>query len=179
MKTPITLKQVLLEEAEKTYATTGKLFRKVDDSELTWKPGTGKNWMSMGQLLMHCAHDGCGQAFIVFVKEDFGPVGEEMPGDQGGDHLAAAEDLTAVESVEQAINILKDDLELTRNCISEVEETDLLSKRSVAPWGGPEMCLFQHLLMMIAHLAQHKGQLFYYLKLMGKDVDTYDLWGEM
>ena len=30
---------------------------------------------------------------------------------------------------------------------------------------------------MIAHLAQHKGQLFYYLKLMGKDVKTDDLWG--
>jgi len=29
---------------------------------------------------------------------------------------------------------------------------------------------------MIAHLVQHKGQLFYYLKLMGKDVSTADLW---
>jgi hypothetical protein len=30
---------------------------------------------------------------------------------------------------------------------------------------------------MIRHLAQHKGQLFYYLKLMGRDVDSSDLWG--
>jgi uncharacterized damage-inducible protein DinB len=37
--------------------------------------------------------------------------------------------------------------------------------------------LFEHLLRMIAHLAQHKGQLFYYLKLMGKEVNTSDLWG--
>jgi hypothetical protein len=27
------------------------------------------------------------------------------------------------------------------------------------------------------HLAQHKGQLFYYLKLQGKPVNTTDLWG--
>ena len=47
----------------------------------------------------------------------------------------------------------------------------------MATWGGPEMCLFQRPLRMIAHLAQHKGQLFYYLKLMGKDVKTSDLRG--
>jgi uncharacterized damage-inducible protein DinB len=47
----------------------------------------------------------------------------------------------------------------------------------LAPWGGPGASLFQHLLHMVAHLAQHKGQLFYYLKLMGKDLKTGDLWG--
>jgi len=30
---------------------------------------------------------------------------------------------------------------------------------------------------MIQHLNQHKGQLFYYLKLQGKPVSTPDLWG--
>jgi hypothetical protein len=30
---------------------------------------------------------------------------------------------------------------------------------------------------MLAHLAQHKGQLFYYLKLMGRPVHTGHLWG--
>jgi len=37
--------------------------------------------------------------------------------------------------------------------------------------------LFEHLLHMIAHTSQHKGQLFYYLKLMGKEGNTSDLWG--
>jgi len=46
-----------------------------------------------------------------------------------------------------------------------------------SPWGGPEVTLFQHLYHMIGHLGQHKAQLFYYLKLMGKDVNTGDLWG--
>jgi hypothetical protein len=30
---------------------------------------------------------------------------------------------------------------------------------------------------MLGHLTQHKGQLFYYLKLQGKPVNTGDLWG--
>jgi hypothetical protein len=30
---------------------------------------------------------------------------------------------------------------------------------------------------MVGHLAQHKGQLFYYLKLQGKPVNTAHLWG--
>jgi hypothetical protein len=47
-----------------------------------------------------------------------------------------------------------------------------------APW-NPEsqVILGQRLLSMIAHLLQHKGQLFYSLKLMGRDVNTMHLWG--
>jgi len=30
---------------------------------------------------------------------------------------------------------------------------------------------------MVNHLNQHKGQLFYYLKLQGKAVNTMHLWG--
>ncbi|UCG88721.1 MAG: hypothetical protein JSW71_09365 [Gemmatimonadota bacterium] len=54
---------------------------------------------------------------------------------------------------------------------------NLLERKVTAPWGGPELSLFQQILRVIAHLAQHKGQLFYYLKLMGRDVNTGDLWG--
>jgi len=61
-------------------------------------------------------------------------------------------------------------------CIAQAGEDALLTRRAVAPWGGPEATLFEHLLHMIAHLAQHKGQLYYYLKLMGRDVNTADLW---
>jgi hypothetical protein len=31
---------------------------------------------------------------------------------------------------------------------------------------------------MIQHLERHEGQLFYYLKLQGKPVNTVDLWGQ-
>ena len=51
----MTLTQVLLSEAEATYAITERLFRRVNDDELSWAPATGKSWMTVGQLLMHCA----------------------------------------------------------------------------------------------------------------------------
>jgi len=30
---------------------------------------------------------------------------------------------------------------------------------------------------MVAHLEMHKSQLYYYLKLLGRDVNTSHLWG--
>ena len=174
----MTLKQVLLEEAEATYSIAEKLFRLVADEELSWKPTTGRNWMSVGQLLMHCASFGCGKAIQGFVKGDWG-----LPGDSGinamtsENHVPPVAALLSVASIEQALELLARDRSLAMNCIAAADERDLLDPRVAAPWGGPEVSLFQHLLRMIAHLAQHKGQLFYYLKLMGKDVDTNDLWG--
>jgi len=179
MDTPITIKQIILEEAETSYAVTEKLFRKVENSMLNWKPTTGSNWMTVGQLLMHTSKYGCGMAVKGFVRGDWGMPEMTEPDDQHTDqHIPPAESLPYVDSVEQAVELLEEDRKLTLQCINEVKEEDLLRQKMTAPWGGPEMTLFQHLLMMIAHLTQHKGQLFYYLKLMGKDVNTSDLWGE-
>ena len=48
---------------------------------------------------------------------------------------------------------------------------------TVAPWNPMPSPLGSMLLMGITHLNQHKGQLFYYLKLQGKPVHTGTLWG--
>lgn len=40
-----------------------------------------------------------------------------------------------------------------------------------------EMPLGVRMIQMVDHLKQHKGQLFYYLKLQGQPVKTGDLWG--
>jgi uncharacterized damage-inducible protein DinB len=173
----MTLKQILLDEAESTYAITEKLFHRVADSELSWKPTTGRNWMTLAQLLRHCASFSCGKAIRGFVRGDWGPSNGLGPGEQDmNQHVPPVAALPGVESVQQALKLLADDRSLALCCIGETEETDLLAKKLVAPWGGLEVSLYQHLSLMIAHLAQHKGQLFYYLKLMGKDVDTSDLW---
>jgi len=37
--------------------------------------------------------------------------------------------------------------------------------------------LGKHLLQMVQHLVQHKTQLYYYLKLMGRPVNTGHLYG--
>lgn len=178
METVMTLKQVLLAEAEAVYAITEKLFRRVTDEDLSWQPITGKNWMSVGQLLMHCASFGCGKAIQGFVTGDWGmATGMDSDDLKSAQHIPPAVALPSVESVEQALQLLANDRILALRCLREVEESDLLARKFAAPWGGCEATLFQHLLQMIAHLAQHKGQLFYYLKLMGHDIDTCDLWG--
>ncbi len=172
------LKQVLLHRTNNTYDITEKLFSRITDDELSWVPPAGENWMTTGQLMMHCASFGCGKAVQGFIKGDWGlPEASDSVNDDAVQHVPPPELLPTVERVEQALRLLAEDRCLAVRCISEAEEADLLAKRCVAPWGGPENSLFEHLLLMIEHLAQHKGQLFYYLKLMGKHVDTADLWG--
>jgi uncharacterized damage-inducible protein DinB len=168
----MTLTEILLAEAEANYAIAERLFRRVSDEELPWTPTAGRNWMTMGQLLMHCASYGCGKAVRGFVAGDWGPVfGEEEPA-----HLPPAEALPDVATVREALELLAADRQVAMSAIRAAGEANLLERQTRALWGGPELSLFQQLLRMIAHLAQHKGQLFYYLKLMGKDVGTADLW---
>jgi uncharacterized damage-inducible protein DinB len=169
----MTLTEVLLTEAEANYAIAERLFRRVSDQELPWAPTAGKSWMTVGQLLMHCASFGCGKAIQGFVSGDWGPGAEEAT---AGDHVPPAEALPSVKTVRQALDLLAADRRLAIGCIQKAGEANMLARTVAAPWGGPDLSLFQQLLRMIAHLAQHKGQLFYYLKLMGKDVKTGDLW---
>ena len=172
------LTHILLNEAKTAYFITEKLFHRVSYDELSWTPPTGKNWMTVGQLMMHCASFGCGKAIQGFVKGDWGlPEGTKIEDLSSENHVLPPSELPCVESVEQAFELLEEDKELALRGIAEVDESKLLDKAFAAPWGGPEFPLFQHLLHMIAHLNQHKGQLFYYLKLMGKNVNTNDLWG--
>ncbi len=170
----MTLRDVLTEEAETTYAITRKLMARASDADLEWKPAAGATeWMSVGQLLMHCASFGCGLAVRGFATGDWGVPGGAAEVAQ----IPPAVALPSVRSVQEALALLQEDRRLTLAVLAAVPEDDLLARRSSAPWGGPAEPLVVHLLHMIAHLAQHKGQLFYYLKLMGKDVGTADLWG--
>ena len=173
MSSATTLKQVLLEQATSTYDVTGRLFALVSDGDLPWRPAGGRNWMTVGQLLLHAARYGCGLAVAGFVTGDWGPAAAES-----AEHVPAADALAAVASVAEARALLAQDRRLALRCLAEVEESALLAPSRPAPWGGPERSLFQQLQLMIAHLAQHKGQLFYYLKLMGRDVGTAELWGD-
>ena len=62
--------------------------------------------------------------------------------------------------------------------ITYAGENGLTNRKMAAPWApGREQTLGWHLLQMVQHLERHKSQLFYYLKLQGKPVDTGDLWG--
>ena len=92
--------------------------------------------------------------------------------------LPPAEKLPTIESVEQAKKLLAEDKAVALQMIEQAGESNLENRKMAAPWAPTETkTLGRHLLTMIEHLERHKSQLFYYLKLQGKPVNTMDLWG--
>ena len=169
--------ELLKSGADGAYHATEGLIALVDDDSLDWKPETGENWMTTGQLLMHitCA---CGACMKGFVTGDWSmPEGAEMD-DAGDEMLPPAEVLPTVQTVAEAVERLSADKDLAHVMIERAGEEDLAHKLVAAPWNPEEkLPLGHHLLGMVQHLSQHKGQLFYYLKLQGKPVHTGTLWG--
>jgi len=170
--------ELLKHEIESTYASTEKLMDKVDTKSLDWKPESGSNWMTVGQLLKHIS-EGCGTGCRGFVTSDWGlPTGTKMEDLPPEEMMPPAEKLPTVKSVEEARKLLSEDKALALQMIDQAGEHDLANKEVSAPWAaGSSSVLGWHLLQMVKHLDRHKSQLFYYLKLQGKLVNTMDLWG--
>ena len=165
---------LLKAEIQSTYTTTDKLLAMVNDNDLQWKPSTGSNWMTTGQLLKHIA-EGCGPAFRAFITGDWGlPEGTDS---SEVINLPPAEKLPTIASVAEARQLLQRDRQLTLETLATRDEDSLAHSKAPAPWDPTDRVLGHRLLQMLEHLKQHKGQLFYYLKLQGKPVNTGDLWG--
>ncbi len=170
--------ELLKTEMETAYATTAALLDKVDPDGLDWKPATGCNWMTMGQLLKHTT-EACGAACRAFVTGDWGlPEGVKIEDIPPEEMLPPAEKLPTVENLAKAKIALTDDRAIALNMIEQSGEEQLACRKMAAPWNPKvERVLGWHLLQMVNHMERHKSQLFYYLKLQGKPVDTGDLWG--
>lgn len=163
---------------DQNYRVAGNLMAMVEDKDLAWKPPTGSNWMTVGQLLMHMTN-ACGFCCRGFVTGDWGmPEGVDPANVPEEAMLPPAEQLPTVETVAAARAALEEDRQLALKMVTEVGEERLDGERVAAPWepDNPRR-LGEQFLSMIMHLAQHKGQLFYYLKLMDRDVNTQHLWG--
>ncbi len=170
--------ELLTAEMETAYRSTANLMDRVDPDSLGWKPGTGSNWMTVGQLLKHLT-ESCGIVCKGFVTGDWGlPAGIKPEDILPEEMLPPAEKLPAVSSVSTAKEALAKDKALALEMIRKAGERDLSEKKMAAPWApGVEYILGRHLLQMVQHLERHKSQLYYYLKLQGKPVNTADLWG--
>jgi uncharacterized damage-inducible protein DinB len=168
--------ELLKSEIDRAYQVTENLMDLVDEDRLDWKPATGSNWMTTGQLLMHLP-SACGTAIQGFVTGDWGiPEGvdpREMPPDE---MIPAAERLPAAKSVAEAKKLLAEDKQLALDMLATCSEERLGTEPAPAPWDPTPMLLGHRLLQMVQHLVQHKGQLYYYLKLQGKPVNTGNLW---
>ena len=152
-------------EIEDAYRATDGLMGLVDEDKLDWAPETGENWMPTRALLRHLA-DACGWCMENFVEDRWQTVME------GGGAPPSAE----VASVAEAKAELAKDKARALGALEAAGDA-LGTKQMAAPWDPTQRPLGQHLLQMVGHLNQHKAQLFYYLKLQGKPVNTFTLWG--
>ena len=169
--------ELLKREIDYTYAVTDKLLDRVDDGTLDWKPPIGSNWMTASQLLMHITN-ACGAAFRGFVTDDWGlPEGMDVNNLTPEEMLPPVEKLPAIGSVAEAKKLLDEDRRVALDMLAKVSDDDLANKVIAAPWSPVKMVLGHHLLQMVDHLKSHKSQLYYYLKMQGKPVNTGDLWG--
>lgn len=171
--------QLLKSEIERTYTTTSGLMDRVDPDGLDWKPQSGGNWMTVGQLLRHITN-ACGAGCRGFVTGDWGlPPGVKLEELSAEEMLPPAETMPGIEGVAEARKLLSEDKAIALQMIDQAGENALATRVMAAPWApGIAFALGWHLLQMVRHLDQHKGQLFYYLKLQGKPVNTANLWGQ-
>lgn len=171
--------ELLKNEMDAAYRTTEGLMDLVDEGWLDWKPATGDNWMTFGQLLRHLTH-ACGSGTKGFVTGDWGlPPGMKFSDIPPEQMMPKAEKLPSVSDMTEARAMLATDRQLALEMVMRAGEERLATELAVAPWDSTnrEMLLGQHLLHMVTHLQQHRGQLFYYLKLHGEPVHTGHLWG--
>lgn len=169
--------ELLKSSIEENYKATEGLFDFVDGENLDWKPETGQNWMNVGQLLLHIT-SACGAAFKGFATGDWGlPEGVSAEDMSPGDMLPPAEKMPSVSSVEEARHLLAQDKALALDVLETMGEETLATKPTTAPWDPQPMVLGRRLLGMAMHLGNHKAQLFYYLKLQGKPVNTMHMYG--
>jgi len=170
-------KKLLKAEMESNYKVAGALLELVDEDQLDYKPSTGSNWMTMGQVIRHVT-DACGSGFRGFITGDWGlPPGKDINNLPPEEMLPSAEKMPTVKSVAEAKKMLTRDKKLSLAMLRKCREKELAHKIAPAPWDPSEIVLGHRLLQMVGHLNQHKGQLFYYLKLQEKPVHTGHLWG--
>lgn len=174
--------ELLKKEVAATYQVTEGLIDLVREDDFGWKPPLGENWMTVGQLLMHIT-DACGACFRGFVTGEWGApegAGDGPPPDDAAPEgmFPPAERYPSVESIAKARELLAADKALAYRMIDEAGEEGLATRRVTAPWNPAEEYFLGHrLLQMTQHLGLHKSQLFYYLKLLGRPVNTTHLWG--
>ncbi|MDX9754493.1 MAG: DinB family protein [bacterium] len=165
---------LLKHELEAAYTATEGLVQLVRDSELDWKPAAENNWMTVGQLLHHLTTS-TAACFKGFITGDWG-----MPKDVDAacEGLPPASAMPTVSNCAEALQWLQKDKEEAFALLAQTSEDDLNSRQVKAPWDPVTAKILGHFLLdMVNHLQQHKYQLFYYLKLQGKPVNTFTLYG--
>lgn len=165
---------LLEREIRFTYDAADTLMGLVDESMLEWKPPVPEGaettgWMTMGELLQHMTSS-CGMLCKAFADGDWSFMTPRPADGEGPPPTPVAASVAAARAD------LAKDRELAIATIRAAGNERLANERVTAPW-EIEGSLGEQCFDMVKHLGQHKSQLFYYLKLLGKPVHTGHLWG--
>ncbi len=156
--------QEFIQYAESLYPPTVKLISLAPASKLDWAPAK-ENYMTLGQLLHHLAM--CPGTFVGAVNDAFPPPESFQKFIQ--------EDLKNTKTPEAARREASRGWEEAKAALSGVRDADFHTRMITVPW-GPPMPLWRVCLSMADHWANHKYQLFFYLKLLGQSVNTMTLY---
>jgi len=170
-------KELIGKEMQSTYQAVEGMIAMLDDNELDWKPESGKNWMTVGQLLHHIA-DACGSNMKSLATVQWSmPEGMDMSKVDPETHLPPADAYPSVKTIEQAKDLLAKDKKAAKETLEQCSEESLANDTKTVPWHQSEVLYGYRMMECIEHLRTHRSQLFFYLKLQGKSVNTAHLWG--
>ncbi len=153
-----------VEYGESIHRPSAKLISMASAGKLDWKPASG-NYMNLGQLLHHLST--CPGGFVMAVNNAF------PPSDAFQKFLQ--EDLKNTKTPEVAGRELSRGWDEAKAALSGLSLADFQVRMVAVPW-GPPMPLWRTCLAMAEHWANHKYQLFFYLKLLGQPVNTMTLY---
>lgn len=174
---PMNFRTLITNLVNSNFHATESVFNLVTDDMLNWKPSKTGNWWTTAQLVKHTS-ESCGAAFKGFVTGDWGmPEGVDITKMSVEEMLPPAEQGEAVKSMQEAKELLTKDKQLAFDILEQCSDVDLNTKETPAPWDPRPSMLGERLIEMCSHLESHKVQLFYYLKLNGKQVGTPHLYG--
>ena len=128
--------EILKKQVEETYNATLGLVDQVDADQLDWKPATGDNWMTTGQLLRHL-ETACGMIAGCFVTGDWSVLAQfeadESKRDPETGMLPASEMQTCTD-VAACRAAIEADKAKALAAIDEAGEERLVNEESAAPW---------------------------------------------
>lgn len=140
------------------------LIKMVPADKLDWRPGP--KFMSLGQLLCHMS-SGVGESLQALHTGRW-PSMDEMSEGMKQENLPSC-------GVEEALEKLEADKQVLRAVLDEVSETDFAARVVSVPWGFQGK--FELLaLSFLEHFTNHKMQLFTYLKLLDRPINTQTLY---
>jgi uncharacterized damage-inducible protein DinB len=168
--------ELLDKQIDDAYNVAERLVKLLDEKDLAWKPSDGNNWMTTAQLLMHLGRS-CGVPMKGFATGVWDMAShKDIDTTKPAKMPPPAEKMPAVKSIDEALELLATDRKTAHEAVKQSSEEDLSSRPTPAPWDPEPINLGLRLLQMIDHFSQHKAQLFYYLKLQGKPVNTMHLY---